>query len=56
MSYLRKVEMSLSLPEIKAWEANFGLGDDERTRSATDSPSSDHPERTVTRGLRRAEK
>jgi hypothetical protein len=36
MSYLRKVEMSLSLPEIKAWEANFGVGDDEQAGLAAD--------------------
>jgi hypothetical protein len=36
MSYLRKVKMSLSLPKIRAWEANFGLGDDEHARLVTD--------------------
>jgi hypothetical protein len=30
MSYLRKVEMSHSLPKIRAWGANFGLGDDSK--------------------------
>jgi len=35
MSYLRKVEMSHSLPKIRAWGANFGLGDDEQAGLAT---------------------
>jgi hypothetical protein len=36
MSYLRKVEMSHSLPKIRAWGANFGLGDDEQAGLTTD--------------------
>ena len=36
MSFLRKVEMSHSLPKIRAWRANFGLGDDEQARLTTD--------------------
>ena len=36
MSYPRPIEMSDSASKRRAWEARVGLGDDERTRSATD--------------------
>ena len=53
MSYPRPIEMSDSASKPRAWEARVGLGDDERTRSATDRGADESSGEKAYRGFGR---